>query len=74
MCAHPLAPPPEKMPEALVRAILDKNKGSLRVESERPFETIAALGRSGVEVSELRVERPGLERVFLHVTGRSLRD
>jgi ABC-2 type transport system ATP-binding protein len=46
----------------------------LRIESERPFEAIAALGRSGLEIAELRVERPDLERVFLHVTGRSLRD
>ncbi len=46
----------------------------LRVQTDKPFDAIAELGRSGVEVGELRVDRPDLERVFLALTGRSLRD
>jgi ABC-2 type transport system ATP-binding protein len=47
---------------------------SLRIETDRPFEAIAEFGRSGIEIESLRVDRPDLERVFLHLTGRSLRD
>ena len=28
----------------------------------------------GVDIRRLRIDRPDLERVFLHLTGRSLRD
>jgi ABC-2 type transport system ATP-binding protein len=67
--AELLAPPPEgvDLPGTL--------EGThLRLESARPFEAVAALGRSGVDLSELRVQRPDLEQVFLHLTGRRLRD
>lgn len=47
---------------------------TLRLQSERPFEAIAALSKSGLEISHLRVDRPDLEQVFLNLTGRSLRD
>jgi len=46
----------------------------LRVDTDRPFELVASLGRSELDVAELRVERPDLEHVFLQLTGRSLRD
>ena len=47
---------------------------TLRIETDKPFEAIARLGRSKAGIMELRVERPDLERVFLNLTGRSLRD
>ena len=47
---------------------------NLRFETERPFDTVAELGRTGLEVANLRVDRPDLERVFLNLTGRKLRD
>ena len=46
----------------------------LRLTTDHPLESIAALGKTGVEINELHVERPNLEGVFLHLTGRSLRD
>lgn len=46
----------------------------LSLETERPFDAVARLGRSGLEIANLRVERPDLERVFLNLTGRKLRD
>jgi len=46
----------------------------LRIETDRPLESIAALGRGGAQIASLRVERPDLERVFLRLTGRRLRD
>jgi len=46
----------------------------LVIETNQPLESMAALGKSGVEIERLRIERPDLERVFLHLTGRSLRD
>ena len=47
---------------------------TLRVDTERPFEWVAALGRGGIDVQRLRIDRPDLERVFLELTGRRLRD
>jgi ABC-2 type transport system ATP-binding protein len=46
----------------------------LRIETTDPFEVIARLGRDDVAIRRLRVDRPDLERVFLHLTGRTLRD
>lgn len=46
----------------------------LSIETERPFEAMAQLGGLGLEIEELRLQRPDLERVFLQLTGRSLRD
>jgi hypothetical protein len=37
----------------------------------RLLETLAA---AGVATRDLRLERPGLESVFLHLTGRELRE
>jgi ABC-2 type transport system ATP-binding protein len=47
---------------------------TLRIETPRPLESVAALGRFDVEIRALRIDRPDLERVFLHLTGRRLRD
>ena len=47
---------------------------TLRIETNEPLEAVAALGQGQVEITRLQVERPDLERVFLHLTGRSLRD
>ncbi len=47
---------------------------TLRVESDDPLATVQALGQAGLEIRRLRIDRPDLERVFLHLTGRSLRD
>lgn len=46
----------------------------LSIETAEPFAAIADLGRQGVEVESLRIDRPDLERVFLNLTGRRLRD
>lgn len=46
----------------------------LRMETDRPLQAVADLGRAEVEIEQLRVDRPNLERVFLHLTGRRLRD
>jgi len=46
----------------------------LRMETDRPLQAVADLGRTDVEIEQLRVDRPNLERVFLHLTGRRLRD
>ncbi|MGW4947552.1 ABC transporter ATP-binding protein [Actinoplanes sp. NPDC004185] len=37
-------------------------------------EILTVLARSGVVVADLSVEQPNLETVFLHLTGRALRD
>ena len=47
---------------------------TLRIETDHPFESVASLGKSGIEIENLRIDRPDLERVFLNLTGRSLRD
>lgn len=47
---------------------------SLRIETEEPFATVEELGRQGLPIQQLKIERPDLERVFLALTGRTLRD
>ena len=47
---------------------------TLRIDTDRPFELVASLGKGQLDIASLRVERPDLERVFLQLTGRSLRD
>ncbi|MCA9711548.1 MAG: ABC transporter ATP-binding protein [Myxococcales bacterium] len=47
---------------------------TLRVETDEPLAAVEALRRTGLPVRRLRIDRPDLERVFLHLTGRSLRD
>jgi ABC-2 type transport system ATP-binding protein len=46
----------------------------LRIATGRPMEDLAKLTRSGLKVTELKIERPNLEMVFLNLTGRNLRD
>ena len=46
----------------------------LTIETERPLAAIAELGGLGLEIAHLEVDRPDLERVFLRLTGRTLRD
>lgn len=48
-------------------------EGEQRIESNDPFGEIAKLQKS-VEIQSLRVDRPNLERVFLHLTGQAVRD
>ncbi len=41
---------------------------------DRLIEILTKVGASGVIVSSVRVEEPNLEAVFLHLTGKALRD
>lgn len=47
---------------------------NLRVETGAPTEVLGRLAESGVRLKGLVLERPDLERVFLSLTGRTLRD
>lgn len=65
-----LAKPPENMQDL---------PGNLegthwRLLTERPFEDLAQMAQKGVAFHRVRVDRPGLEGVFLSLTGRKLRD
>lgn len=53
-------------------APLDKLR--LRWESARPLDDITQLVGAGVNFASLEIARSDLESVFLHLTGRSLRD
>ncbi len=44
------------------------------LETHQPFEALRQLAEAGVNLRNLAVERPSLERVFLKLTGRRLRD
>jgi ABC-2 type transport system ATP-binding protein len=50
-----------------------RQDGQVRVESTDPIGEVVKLHASGGIVS-LRIDRPNLERVFLNLTGRELRD
>ncbi|MCA9655979.1 MAG: ABC transporter ATP-binding protein [Myxococcales bacterium] len=47
---------------------------TLRVQTEDPLPAVESLGGQGLAIKRLRIDRPDLERVFLNLTGRSLRD
>jgi ABC-2 type transport system ATP-binding protein len=47
---------------------------SLRFEAKNPIAEISRLVGEGASIRHLRVDRPDLEQVFLHLTGRRLRD
>ncbi len=47
---------------------------AFKMDTDRPFEVVAELGRSQLDIRSLNVVRPDLERVFLKLTGRRLRD
>ena len=69
-----MTPPPENAMVSGVDLETALDGTTLRIDCERPFEILANLGNSHLDIRELRVERPDLERVFLGLTGRSLRD
>ncbi len=46
----------------------------LSFESSQPLQDIATLADAGIKYKSLRVDRPDLEKVFLNLTGRRLRD
>lgn len=48
--------------------------GDERTETERPLSVLAGIDLQSPEVLGVRIDRPDLERVFLALTGRSLRD
>ena len=47
---------------------------SLRVETPDPLQEVGRLAASGLVFRSLHIDQPNLERVFLTLTGRSLRD
>ena len=44
------------------------------VETQHPFDVIAELGQLPITMTEMHLQQPDLERVFLQLTGRNLRD
>jgi len=46
----------------------------LKIETSDPMKDLAQLAQAGLDFKHLRVDRPSLEKVFLNLTGRSLRD
>ena len=69
-----LASPPAE-PLNFIEDISGELQGTrLRMESDAPFELVARLGRTDLDITALHIDRPDLEKVFLQLTGRSLRD
>lgn len=46
----------------------------LHYDTERPFEEASRLAGLGLKLTSFRIDQPDLEKVFLNLTGRSLRD
>jgi len=53
--------------------IAERGNGEIRVDTDDPLVELLRLQKEG-PLQRFRVERPDLERVFLHLTGRELRD
>ena len=63
-----------EQPAALDRLPAPPEGKRLRYPTERPFEEAARLASLGLKLTAFRVDQPDLEKVFLNLTGRSLRD
>ena len=50
------------------------NGKDLQIETTSPMDEIIALSKKGFSPVSIKVERPDLEKVFLNITGKSLRD
>ena len=50
------------------------SNGVLDIETDNPLADLAEIYATGIRAKEIRVERPNLEKVFLNLTGRKLRD
>jgi len=53
--------------------LAERTSGEVRVETDDPLTELLRLQNEG-PLQRFRVERPDLEHVFLHLTGRELRD
>ncbi len=53
--------------------VIERDSGSERVETDAPLEALNRAAANGA-INSFHVERPRLEQVFLHLTGRNLRD
>jgi len=53
--------------------VVETPEGERRIESKDPLAELNRLARQG-PLLRFQVERPGLEQVFLHLTGRGIRD
>ena len=71
--ASQIAAQVDHWPESLA-AIASLDDGMIRSESMNPLEEIASWTKAGATFRSLQVTSPDLESVFLHLTGRSLRD
>jgi len=72
--------------KAMIEAVFDKAPDDpgkipgtiegnvLKMETSRPSRDLIAMTQTGVVFRQLHVRRPDLEKVFLNLTGRSLRD
>jgi ABC-2 type transport system ATP-binding protein len=67
---------PETLAAELPGAVIDGER--LRLTTDEPASAIprllAAFERAGIGVRDLRLDSPTLESVFLHLTGRELRE
>jgi ABC-2 type transport system ATP-binding protein len=54
--------------------VLESERGDERLETAEPLGELTRRVAAGQSFSGFRWERPSLEQVFLHLTGRSLRD
>lgn len=50
------------------------NNNQLTVSTGEPMNVLSELTKTGITIESLNIERPNLETVFLHLTGRELRD
>jgi ABC-2 type transport system ATP-binding protein len=77
-CARPIAL--EALPEfkEAAKATLDERGCRITVTSSRParviVELVKWLDEKGVELSDIRIQRPSLEEAFIELTGKSLRE
>jgi len=67
-------PDRSKIAQFVEEESMEFEAGRIRFSTSKPMESLAMLNRSGVPLRSLNVQKANLEDVFLHLTGRRLRD
>ena len=77
-CCQPLPEGPLPAWREAEKITLDESRTRIAANSSRPARTIVEvvkwLDEAGIELADIRVQRPSLEDAFIELTGKSLRE
>ncbi len=78
LCAEPVPADGQPAWRDAENIVFDEQRLRIKVASKRPARTVVDmvkwLDEHGVELADIRIERPSLEDAFIELTGKSLRE